>query len=109
MQPDALAQPSSTGPSDHNSIVSILQHPTVVRRVEDLPPQILAQKLVTAFVEHENIVYPFIYPLFLLDTIEKVYTEDGYYVGRASPFEVFILNMVFAIASAYIAKFDWQL
>ncbi|KAK5693012.1 hypothetical protein LTR97_010488 [Elasticomyces elasticus] len=106
---DTTPSNSSPGNSEQNSVVSTTQVATVVRRVEDLPPLALAQRLVQAFLEHENIVYPFIYPFFLLDTLEKVYGEEEYYVTRASPFEVFILNMVLAIATAHVAKFDWQL
>ncbi|KAK5731450.1 hypothetical protein LTR17_011338, partial [Elasticomyces elasticus] len=105
----AETTPSHSSPSEQNSVVSTTQVATVVRRVEDLPPLALAQRLVQAYLEHENIVYPFIYPFFLLDTLEKVYGEEDYYVTRASPFEVFILNMVLAIATAHVAKFDWQL
>ncbi|KAK3110330.1 hypothetical protein LTR53_015482, partial [Teratosphaeriaceae sp. CCFEE 6253] len=108
-QPDLTPNTSPPAESEQNSIVSTTQIATVIRRTNDLPPQALAQKLVAAFLEHENIIYPFIYPLFLLDTLDKVYTEEGYYVSRASPFEVFILNMVLAIATSHVAKFDWQL
>ncbi|TKA63482.1 hypothetical protein B0A55_09608, partial [Friedmanniomyces simplex] len=109
VQSDLTPTFSSPGGSEPNSIVSTTQVATVIRKVDDLPPQALAQKLVAAFLDHENIIYPFLYPFFLLDTLEKVYADEDYYVSHASPFEVFILNMVFAIASAHVAKFDWQL
>jgi hypothetical protein len=102
--------PVSASPalSEQNSVVSTVRTAAQPRRVEDLPSQQLAQRLVTAFLEHDNVAYPFLYPMFLLDTTEKFYSQDGYYASQASPFEVFVVNMVLAIASAHVAKFDWQ-
>ncbi|KAK0272022.1 hypothetical protein LTR35_013192 [Friedmanniomyces endolithicus] len=100
---------SLAGGPESGGIVSTAHLATVPRRFDDLPPHTLAQELVSAYLNHENIIYPFIYPHALLGTLEKVYAEEGYYVSRASLFEVFVLNMVFAIASAHVAKFDRQL
>ncbi|KAK0345988.1 hypothetical protein LTR91_005642 [Friedmanniomyces endolithicus] len=101
---DLTPTTSLPGGSGPRGTVPTAQLLAVVRRADDLPSQALAQEMLSAYLNHENIIYPFIYPHFLSNTLKQVYEEEDYYVSRASPSEVFILNMVFAIASGHVAK-----
>ncbi|EMC95302.1 hypothetical protein BAUCODRAFT_25369 [Baudoinia panamericana UAMH 10762] len=100
---------SSSGGVEHKANHSTASRPEPAQKLEDLPPQHIAQRLLTAFLEHDNLAYPFISPLSIIETAERIYTEDGYYASKASPYEVFVFNMVLAIASAHVSKFDWQM
>ncbi|KAK0291022.1 hypothetical protein LTR35_001743 [Friedmanniomyces endolithicus] len=106
---DLTPTTSLPGGSGLRGTVPMAQLLAVVRRADDLPSRALAQEMVSAYLNHENIIYPFIYPHFLSNTLKQVYEEEDYYVSRASPSEVFILNMVFANASGHVAKYDRQL
>lgn len=102
------SEQASLTPGAEQSIVSTVQAPRAARNREDLPPQQLATKLVAAYLEHDNVSYPFIFPYFLIETLERVYSDPGYYTSRASPFEVYVFNMVLAVSTIQVYKYDWQ-
>lgn len=106
--PKTASTPDASPPGAESSIVSNIQPPQAPRNSDDLPPKALAQRLVAAYLEHDNIAYPFLFPMFLVGTFERFYNEEGYYATRASPFEAFVFNMVLAVSTTQVYKYDWQ-
>lgn len=78
------------------------------RKVEELPSREVAERLLIAFFGHDHIAYPFLQPQVLLDLLDRFYGDEDYYALRATAHEVFIFNMVLAVASAHVSKFAWQ-
>ncbi|KAK3673324.1 hypothetical protein LTR78_006870 [Recurvomyces mirabilis] len=108
--PSAPATRVKTVPTTRDQDVNQSRAPTqrASRKYADLPTQQLAHGLVTAFFEDIHIAYPCLDPHALFDALGRVYTQEGYYETRASSHEVFVLNMVLAIASVHIPTTDWQ-
>ncbi|EXJ89578.1 hypothetical protein A1O3_02645 [Capronia epimyces CBS 606.96] len=73
---------------------------------ETLPADVLARKLVGAYLGHDHLRYPFLEPAFLRSTLEKIYTERAF--DRVSAFEWFAFDMVLGIAKLHEYKSDWQ-
>jgi len=79
------------------------------RRDEDLPPECSATALFRAYLNHDAIIYPFMLPSFLMETVHRFYRDPGYYVSRATAFETFSFNMVLAIATSRVQRCQWQI
>ncbi|KAI1610528.1 putative fungal-specific transcription factor [Exophiala viscosa] len=79
---------------------------TMTPDVTALPPNMLARSLVSAYLAHDHLAYPFLHAGRLLQILEAVYNDDTFY--RTHPYEAFTLDMVLAIATAQVSKFDWQ-
>ncbi|KAK6435651.1 hypothetical protein LTR95_008162 [Oleoguttula sp. CCFEE 5521] len=79
------------------------------RNLQDLPPYAVAKKLISAYFEHDAIAFPFLVPSGLLDVSERFYKDEPYYVSRGHSYDVFIFNMVLAIATASVYKYDWHM
>ncbi|KAF2177073.1 hypothetical protein K469DRAFT_604823 [Zopfia rhizophila CBS 207.26] len=74
---------------------------------QELPPELLARKLVKAYLDHDHICYPFLSPSFILNAVDQVYVDASFYTSNS--FEAFVFDMVLAIATANVYKFDWQM
>jgi hypothetical protein len=79
------------------------------RREHELPPEALATKLLKSYFEHDAIAFPFLSPYNMLQIVQQFYRDDTYYSCRATPYETFVFNMVLAIATASVYKYDWQM
>jgi hypothetical protein len=79
------------------------------RREHELPPEALATKLLKSYFEHDAIAFPFLSPSSMLQIMQQLYQDDAYYSCRATPYETFVFNMVLAIATASVYKYDWQM
>lgn len=79
------------------------------RRDEELPPECAATALFRAYLNHDAIIYPFMLPSFLMETVHRFYRDPGYYVSRATAFEIFSFNMVLAIATSRVQRCQWQI
>jgi len=93
---------------DHGSDLPAVTS-TTPRRLEDLPSQALANRLFTAYLDHDATLYPFLAPSVLLDTVGKLYADQLYYTARASAFEVFVFHMILAISTTHCFKHDWHM
>ncbi|GAM83812.1 hypothetical protein ANO11243_018020 [Dothideomycetidae sp. 11243] len=82
--------------------------PSSRRQAHDLPSKEAANELVQAYLNHDAIIYPFLSPAAIALTVRRFYHEPGYYAARATPFEVFSVNMVFAIATSHVRNSQWQ-
>jgi hypothetical protein len=74
---------------------------------QTLPPQELARKLVSSYLSHEHLCYPFLQPQALFSILESVYHDYSFYKNNA--YESFVFDLVLAIATTSIYKFDWQM
>ncbi|KAK5175649.1 uncharacterized protein LTR77_000788 [Saxophila tyrrhenica] len=80
-----------------------------LRKLEDLPSRSLVNRLFSAYLDHDALIYPFLAPSFLLETTEKLYADPTYYASAASAFEVFVFHMILAISTTQCFKHDWQM
>lgn len=71
-----------------------------------LPAERLARSLVSAYLAHDHLCYPFLHPRTLVDNVDSIYGDDSFY--RTHSVEAFNLDMILAIATAQVSKFDWQ-
>ena len=71
-----------------------------------LPPERLARSLLSAYLSHDHLCYPFILPRSLTAAIDAIYADDSFYASH--PVEAFSTDMVLAIGTAQVYKFDWQ-
>ncbi|KIX04247.1 uncharacterized protein Z518_07801 [Rhinocladiella mackenziei CBS 650.93] len=74
--------------------------------VSSLPPETLARSLVSAYLAHDHLCYPFLHPRGLIDSLESIYSDHSFY--KTHPVEAFTVDMILAIATAQVSKFDWQ-
>jgi hypothetical protein len=74
---------------------------------ETLPSQELARKLVSSYLSHEHLCYPFLQPHALLSIVDSIYEDPSFY--KNSIYESFVFDLVLAIATASVYKFDWQM
>lgn len=74
---------------------------------ETLPSPELARKLVSAYLSHDHLCYPFLPPHTLLSIVDSVYNDSSFYNNNA--YESFVFDLVLAIATANVYKFDWQM
>ncbi|PVH85592.1 hypothetical protein DL98DRAFT_451788 [Cadophora sp. DSE1049] len=74
---------------------------------EALPPQQLARRLVSSYLAHDHLCYPFLTPDTLLSIVECMYNNPSFYQENAH--ESFVFDLVLAIATANVYKFDWQM
>jgi hypothetical protein len=71
-----------------------------------LPPQQLAKGLVDAYLAHDALCYPIVHQKQVLVALEAVYTDSTSI--SIKPFQAFMFNMILAIATAQVYKFDWH-
>ncbi|KAF8852695.1 hypothetical protein BDZ45DRAFT_599598 [Acephala macrosclerotiorum] len=74
---------------------------------ESLPPQELANTLVSSYLTHDHLCYPFLPPAELLDITDAIYRDPSFYINNA--YEAFVFDLVLAIATANVYKFDWRM
>lgn len=74
---------------------------------ETLPSQELARKLVSAYLSHDHLCYPFLPPQNLLSIVDSIYNDAAFYNNNV--YESFVFDLVLAIATANVYKFDWQM
>ena len=74
---------------------------------ETLPLYELARKLVNAYLSHNHLCYPFLSPHALLSIVDSIYNDLSVYNDNA--YEAFVFDLVLAIATANVYKFDWQM
>jgi hypothetical protein len=79
------------------------------RREHELPPEALASRLLKSYFEHDAIAFPFLSPTAVIRIKQRFYQDDAYYSARATSYEKFVFNMVLAIATASVYKYDWQM
>lgn len=79
------------------------------RRKQELPPETLVSNLIRSYFDHDAIAFPFLSPSKLLDISERCYRDASFYSIHASAYDAFIFNMVLAIATASVYKYDWQM
>ncbi|KAF2096429.1 hypothetical protein NA57DRAFT_67175 [Rhizodiscina lignyota] len=70
-----------------------------------LPPQ-PARKLIEAYLAHDHLSYPCLHPESVRSAVDSIYNESSFY--RTHPFEAFMFNMLLAIGTSQIHKFNWQ-
>ncbi|KEF56202.1 uncharacterized protein A1O9_07783 [Exophiala aquamarina CBS 119918] len=79
---------------------------TLTSDVNSLPAEKLARSLVSAYLAHDHLCYPFLHPRTLLESLELIYGDKTFY--GTHPVEAFTLDLILAIATAQVSKFDWQ-
>lgn len=80
-----------------------------VRRDQELPPEALASRLMKSYFEHDAIAFPFLSPDAMHRVLQRFYQDNAYYSSLATPYETFVFNMILAIATASVYKYDWQM
>jgi hypothetical protein len=73
----------------------------------ELPNESLARNLVKAYLDHDHLCYPFLLPSYIHEILDRIYTDPAYYVSH--PFEAFLFDMILAISTANVYKYDWQM
>ncbi|OAP58021.1 hypothetical protein AYL99_07111 [Fonsecaea erecta] len=69
------------------------------------PPQDVARGLLVAYCNHDHICYPFLDPKVLHAALDAIYSEES--SSTYHPVESFFVDMILAIATAQVYKFDW--
>ncbi|EGX95799.1 C6 transcription factor (UaY), putative [Cordyceps militaris CM01] len=70
------------------------------------PSEPLARDLLAAYLSHDHICYPYLHPHALITSLTDLYADKSYLEDH--PVEVFTLDMVFAIATAQVHKYSWN-
>jgi hypothetical protein len=97
----------------HSSTDGDIQHLEPLANVkfaaskETLPSQELVRKLVSRYLSHDHLCYPFLPPQNLLSIVDSIYNDAAFYTNNA--YESFVFDLVLAIATANVYKFDWQM
>jgi hypothetical protein len=73
---------------------------------EILPSQELAKKLVSSYLAREHLCYPFLSPRTVFSIVDLMYSDPTFYSRNA--FEGFVFDLLLAISTANVYKFDWQ-
>lgn len=81
----------------------------LARREHELPSEALSSRLLKSYFEHDAIAFPFLSPTAVIQIQQQFYQDDTYYSSRATSYQTFVFNMVLAIATASVYKYDWQM
>lgn len=73
----------------------------------DLPPPELAKSLIEAYLAHDHLCFPILAPSFVRAIVSSIYQHRPSH-GIHDPFESYVFNMVLAIATSQIHKYNWQ-
>ena len=73
---------------------------------KELPPEQLSRSLIEAYLAHDHLSYPFLHPQAVQATVDSIYNDATF--SRTHPFEAFMFNMILAIATSQVYKFNWQ-
>lgn len=101
--------PGATSLDEADSTSSPASTAHVPRREHELSPEALVSRLLKSYFEHDAIAFPFLSPTAVVRIKHRFYQDDAYYPLRATSYEVFVFNMVLAIATASVYKYDWQM
>ncbi|KEQ92052.1 hypothetical protein AUEXF2481DRAFT_69079 [Aureobasidium subglaciale EXF-2481] len=71
----------------------------------ELPSRKLAQKLIQAYLDHDFLCYPFLIPSEIHRTLDYLYNSG---LTSLSCYELFVVDMLFAISTAQVSKYDWR-
>ena len=98
------ADSSAVGPSGGEVAGSGKPDWTIEDRT--LPPQQLAKRLIEAYLAHDHLSYPFLHPQSVRNAVDAIYADTAHYLSH--PFDAFMINMIMAIATCQVHKFNWQ-
>ena len=93
--------------ADRSARVTSPSHRTMLMEHDSLPPHELATDLVSAYLSHQYVAYPFLHRSSLLEAVELIYSDPSFY--GAHPFEAFVFDMVLAIATSTVNRPDFRL
>lgn len=68
-----------------------------------LAPRNIARALVQAYLDHDHLCYPFLIPSEICQSLDRLY-DVGH--REMTPYELFVLDMIFAISTAHVSKLD---
>ncbi|KAF2992969.1 hypothetical protein E8E13_000104 [Curvularia kusanoi] len=71
-----------------------------------LPPRQMAKSLIDAYLAHDALCYPIMHPKQVAAAEEAVYAPEEQ--SKLLSFHGFVFNILLAIATAQVYKFDWQ-
>lgn len=71
----------------------------------ELPAKRLAQKLVQAYLDHDFLCYPFLIPSEIHRILDCLYSSG---LASLTCYELFVVDMLFAISTAQVSKYDWR-
>lgn len=94
--PQTSTRPLATARSDESGIAT--------PELTSLPSEKLARSLLLAYLSHDHLCYPFLHPRSLMEALDAIYDDDTFY--RKHPVEAFVFDMVLAIGTAQVYKYD---
>ncbi|KEQ62633.1 uncharacterized protein M437DRAFT_49144 [Aureobasidium melanogenum CBS 110374] len=71
----------------------------------ELPSKRLAQKLIQAYLDHDFLCYPFLIPSEIYKILDCLYSAG---LASLTCYELFVVDMLFAISTAQVSKYDWR-
>jgi hypothetical protein len=71
-----------------------------------LPPKQMVKSLIDAYLAHDALCYPIVHPIQVSVALEAVYAQSD--STTLEPFNGYLFNMLLAIATAQVYKFNWQ-
>ncbi|RFU35285.1 hypothetical protein B7463_g1034, partial [Scytalidium lignicola] len=74
---------------------------------DTLPSRDLAKELFNHYFAHDHLCYPFLYATETISIVDSIYSDPSYYTKHT--FQAFVFDMILAIATANVYKFDWQM
>lgn len=72
-----------------------------------LPPKQMAKSLIDAYMAHDALCYPIVHETQISVALEAVYAGSD--STNLEPFKGFLFNILLAIATAQVYKFNWQI
>jgi hypothetical protein len=93
--------PTSTHPENSPDICEDIRSEIV----RELPSKQLARKLIQAYLDHDFLCYPFLIPSEVHRILDCLYSSG---MTSLSCYELFVVDMLFAISTAQVSKYDWR-
>ncbi|KAH8807164.1 fungal-specific transcription factor domain-containing protein [Xylogone sp. PMI_703] len=98
---------SPLGVSDTNLRSSARKSINASNVRDTLPSRDLAKELFNHYFAHDHLCYPFLYATETISIVDLIYSDPSYYTKHT--FQAFVFDMILAIATANVYKFDWQM
>ena len=78
-----------------------------IKTQDSLPSKDLAKGLFSHYFTHDHICYPFLRSASTFPIIDSIYDDASFYANN--PFESFVFDMILAISTVNVYKYDWQI
>ena len=114
----AIVEPASSGGPQQTALgtevlvdrsvgATLTNHRTMLIEHDSLPPRELATDLVSAYLSHQYVAYPFLHRSSVIEAVKLIYSDPYFY--SAHHFEAFVFDMILAIATSTVNRPDFRM